>query len=103
MPLLTVIFIVIPRDPPNYLFFFFNDPATPEIYPLSLPAPLPIPIPAFARTPATVATATLAASPLRVITTSPNGRGAWWLATPTAKGSCSSTPTCYCSPASCRG
>src|ERR1039457_7673900 len=23
-------------------FFFFNDPATPEIYPLSLPAPLPI-------------------------------------------------------------
>src|SRR2546428_8825199 len=24
------------------LFFFFNDPATTEIYPLSLPAPLPI-------------------------------------------------------------
>src|SRR5256885_11519092 len=26
-------------------FFFFNDPATTEISPLSLPAPLPIPLP----------------------------------------------------------
>src|SRR5258705_3855665 len=25
-----------------FVFFFFNDPATPEIYPLSLPAALPI-------------------------------------------------------------
>src|SRR5260370_31626207 len=28
--------------PPICLFFFFNDPATPEIYPLPLPAALPI-------------------------------------------------------------
>src|SRR5256885_15181103 len=28
--------------PSCYFFFFFNDPATPEISPLSLPAPLPI-------------------------------------------------------------
>src|SRR2546425_12752856 len=28
---------------PASLFFFFNDPATPEIYPFSLPDPLPIP------------------------------------------------------------
>src|SRR2546427_5812614 len=27
---------------PFLFFFFFNDPATTEIYPLSLPAPLPI-------------------------------------------------------------
>src|SRR5256885_17215806 len=27
---------------PYYLFFFFNDPPTTEIYPLPLPAPLPI-------------------------------------------------------------
>src|SRR2546430_17549352 len=27
---------------PLFVFFFFNDPATPKIYPLPLPAPLPI-------------------------------------------------------------
>src|SRR2546430_16947128 len=31
-----------PRVPPPVLFFFFNDPAPPEIYPLSHPDPLPI-------------------------------------------------------------
>src|SRR5256886_16962582 len=27
----------------NFFFFFLNDPATPDIYPLPLPDPLPIP------------------------------------------------------------
>src|SRR2546430_14971823 len=31
------------------IFFFFNDPAAPEIYPLSLPGALPIPLPRGAR------------------------------------------------------
>src|SRR5205807_6102732 len=56
------------------------------------------PTSAFVRTPATVAGATLAALRLRVITTSPSGRGVLWLATRAAKGSCSSTRTCCCSP-----
>src|SRR2546430_16966447 len=34
-----------------YLFFFFNDPATPEIYPLSLPDALPISFPGYIRPP----------------------------------------------------
>src|SRR3989337_697323 len=38
------------RDVRVVLFFFFNDPATPEIYPLPLHAPLPISLPLAAAT-----------------------------------------------------
>src|SRR2546428_4975806 len=46
------------RDP---LFFFLNDPAPPEIYPLPLPAPLPISIPVDLTAPASVSTPTATA------------------------------------------
>src|SRR5256885_16080765 len=39
---LIEIFCLISRPLPPYVFFFFNDPATPEFYPFSLPDALPI-------------------------------------------------------------
>src|SRR5256886_17333446 len=42
--LLSLLFFFIPHFPLRFhLFFFFNDPATPEFSPLSLHDPLPIP------------------------------------------------------------
>src|SRR2546430_8412254 len=46
-----------------FLFFFFNDPATPEISPLSLHAPLPIP-------PSDASTSPESPSPTREVDTS---------------------------------
>src|SRR5256885_16846823 len=37
-----IFFLYVTHSHANYSFFFFNEPATPEIYPLSLPDPLPI-------------------------------------------------------------
>src|SRR5256885_16492045 len=41
-PTLSIIYNVI--LPTCYIFFFLNDPATPEIYPFPLPDALPIPV-----------------------------------------------------------
>src|SRR5258708_5608223 len=38
----SLFFFVIKLSPPSIPFFFFNDPAPPEISPLPLPDPLPI-------------------------------------------------------------
>src|SRR2546421_3362723 len=39
---LTLYFLIFDPRPPFFLFFFFNDPAPPEIYPLPLHDALPI-------------------------------------------------------------
>src|SRR5260370_5380528 len=41
-PVFFFFFLILLPPPPSSAFFFLNDPATPEIYPLSLPDALPI-------------------------------------------------------------